>query len=179
MATEQSLFASFIRRQTLAREMVCFFATCVRDNPDRRSMTTCFRLTSRRERPICRPSSRALLIPLLTRSTTSDLSSSAIAEMMVTKRRPIGPPVATPSLRLTNSIPRLSSSSTICKKLLVLLAMRSKAATSTTENFFRRASAMRASRPGRRAFFPQTPRSSYSCTTSKPRCAANSRRSYN
>jgi hypothetical protein len=37
----------------------------------------------------------------------------------------------------------------------VLLAMRSKAATSTTENFFRRASAM-TSRPGRRAFFPQT-----------------------
>src|SRR5450631_3396782 len=64
---------------------------------------------SSRARPIWRPSSFALLIPLLTRSTTSDLSSSAMAEMMVTKRRPIGPPVATPSLRLTNSIPRLSN----------------------------------------------------------------------
>jgi serine/threonine protein kinase/tetratricopeptide (TPR) repeat protein len=65
------------------------------------------------------------------------------------------------------------------RKFRVLGAMRSKAATSTTENFFLRASAMRASSPGRRAFFPQTPRSSYSCTTSNPLCDANSRRSYN
>src|ERR1700693_6188640 len=76
---------------------------------------------------------RALLIPLFTLSTTSDLSNSAIAEMIVTKRRPIASPVATPSLRLTNSISRLSSSSTICKKFLVLLAMRSNAATSRTD----------------------------------------------
>jgi hypothetical protein len=60
-------------------------------------MTTCSRLISSRARPICRPSSRARLIPLLTRSTTSDLSSSAIAEMIVTKRRPMASPVATPS----------------------------------------------------------------------------------
>jgi hypothetical protein len=26
-------FASFIKRQTLAREMACFFATCVNDMP--------------------------------------------------------------------------------------------------------------------------------------------------
>jgi hypothetical protein len=81
---------------------------------------------------------------------------AAIAEMIVTKRRPIASPVATPSRRLTNSIPRLSSSSTTCRKFLVLLAIRSKAATSTTENFFLRASAMSRSSPGRRAFFPQT-----------------------
>src|ERR1039458_6684182 len=64
----------------------------------RRSMTTCCRSTSSRDRPICLPSSLALLIPDLTRSTTSDLSSSAIAEMIVTKRRPIASPVATPFL---------------------------------------------------------------------------------
>jgi len=54
----------------------------------------------------------------------------------------------------------------------VLLAMRSKAATSTTENFFLRASAMRASRPGRRAFLPQTPRSSYSWTAARALASA-------
>ncbi len=40
---------------------------------------------------------------------------------------------------------------------MTLLATRSNAATSTTENFFRRASAMSASRPGRLALFPETP----------------------
>jgi hypothetical protein len=31
------LFASFINRQTDAREMACLLATCVRDKPERRS----------------------------------------------------------------------------------------------------------------------------------------------
>ena len=43
---------------------------------------------------------------------------------------------------------------------------RSNAATSTTENFFRRASAMSASNPGRLALSPETPQSRYSPTTS-------------
>ena len=43
--------------------------------------------------------------------------------------------------------PKLSNSSMTCRKCLTLLATRSNAATSTTENFFRRASAMSASSP--------------------------------
>src|ERR1039458_10601454 len=59
MARLQSLFASFIKRHTLAREIPCFFATCVRDIPERRSSTTCSRFTSNRDLPTCRPSSFA------------------------------------------------------------------------------------------------------------------------
>jgi TIR domain-containing protein len=51
--------ASFIRRQTLAREMLCFFATCVSDMPERRSITICSRLTLSRDLPIWRPSRAA------------------------------------------------------------------------------------------------------------------------
>ena len=40
---------AFIRRHTLAREMQCFFATCVRDIPERRSRMTCSRFTSSRD----------------------------------------------------------------------------------------------------------------------------------
>jgi hypothetical protein len=39
--------ASFIKRQTLAREMLCFLATCVSDIPERRSMTCQGRSKSR------------------------------------------------------------------------------------------------------------------------------------
>jgi hypothetical protein len=99
MARLQSLFAPFIKRHTEALEMLWRLATCVSDIPERRSSTTCSRLISSRARPICRPSSFALRIPDLTRSATSDLSSSAIAEMIVTKRRPIGPLVSTFSRR--------------------------------------------------------------------------------
>jgi len=59
----------------------------------------------------------------------------------VTKRRPMGPLVSIFSRRERKTTPRLSSSSTTCRKCLVLLATRSKAATSTTENLFCRASA--------------------------------------
>src|ERR1700677_1534256 len=101
--------ASFINLHTDARLIECRLATAVSDIPERRSLTTCSRLISSRARPIWRPSSRALLMPDLTRSTTSDRSSSAIAEMMVMNKRPIASPVATPSLRLMNSMPILSN----------------------------------------------------------------------
>jgi hypothetical protein len=86
--------------------MLWRLATCVRDIPMRRSSTTCSRFTSSRARPICLPSHFALRMPDFTLSTVNDRSNSAIAEIMVTKRRPMGPPVATPSLRLMNSIPQ-------------------------------------------------------------------------
>ena len=70
--------ASFMSLHTEVREMLCFFATCVSDMPERRSAITRCRSTSSRARPICRPPSFALRIPLLTRSTTSDLSNPAI-----------------------------------------------------------------------------------------------------
>src|SRR5580704_17011476 len=64
--------ASFINLHTDARLIECRLATAVSDIPERRSLTTCSRLISSRARPIWRPSSRALLMPDLTRSTTSD-----------------------------------------------------------------------------------------------------------
>ncbi len=129
-------------------------------------------------RPIRTPSSFALRMPAKTRSRIKSDSSSAIEPMSVKKSRPIGPLVSTFSRREMKTTPRLSNSSMTCKKCLTLLATRSNAATSTTENFFRRASAMSASNPGRLALLPETPLSLYSCTTSKPRCVASSRRSY-
>src|ERR1700735_204352 len=45
-------FASFIKRHTDAREILRLLATCDSDIPERRSMTTCSRLTSSRARPI-------------------------------------------------------------------------------------------------------------------------------
>lgn len=54
---------SFMRRQTVAREMPCFFAICVSDIPERRSWATCSRSTSSLDRPICRPSSFARRMP--------------------------------------------------------------------------------------------------------------------
>jgi hypothetical protein len=79
--------ASFINRQTLAREILCFFATHVSDMPSR---TTCGGRCPVGVRPIWRPSSRARRIPALTRSTMRFLSNSAIAPTMTTMARPSG-----------------------------------------------------------------------------------------
>jgi hypothetical protein len=65
------------------------------------------------------------------------------------------------------------------QKCFVERASLSNAATMTTSNFRFRASRSMASRPGRRALLPETPTSMYSQATSKPRCCANRRRSYN
>jgi hypothetical protein len=118
-------------------------------------------------------------IPALILSTMSDRSSSAILPTMVKNMRLIGPLVSIASLAETNSMLTLPSSSTISKKFFVERAIRSKAATNTTENSPRRASAIMVSRPGRLVLEPEIPRSQYSRVISKPRWAASFRKSYN
>lgn len=116
------LFASrtsFIRRQTLAREIPCFLATCVSDIPERRSVITCCRSTSSRARPICRPSSLALRIPAFTRSMMMQRSNSAIADTITRIALPSGPSVSIASRCERNWIPMPLSSSMVCNKCLV------------------------------------------------------------
>ena len=163
--------------QTRLREIPHFSETAVRVNPLSRSRTMAARSKFIGARPIRTPSSFALRIPARTRSRIKSDSSSAIDPIRVKKSRPIGPLVSMFSRREMKTIPKLSNSSITCRKCLTLLATRSNAATSTTENFFCRASTMSASSPGRLALRPDTPQSEYSCTTSKPRFAASSRRS--
>ena len=159
MASGLLQFASFMRRHTEALEMLWRLATCVSDNPERRSQTTCSRLTSSRARPICRPSSRARRMPARTLSRIRSDSSSAIDAIKVRKSLPIIPLVSTCSRLEIKTTPKLSNSSMTCKKCLTLLATRSNAATKITENFLLRASAMRASSPGRLARSPEMPQS--------------------
>lgn len=109
-----------------------FFATAVSVIPLSRSRTMAARSRFIGARPIRTPSSFALRMPAKTRSRIKSPSSSAIDPMIVRKRRPMGlwSSVLMPSLREMKAIPRLSNSSTTCRKCRVLRATRSNAATS-------------------------------------------------
>jgi len=129
--------------------MQCFFATCVSDIPER-GRDDLLAVHVQRDLPICdlqlrSPHSR------FDPSTTSDLSSSAIAEMTSRKDAP-SDRCMTFSRREMNSIPILST-----RRSLVENSECSSHAVECRhqydENFLRRASAMRASRTARRASF--------------------------
>ena len=135
-----------------------FLATAVRRHSADRSRTMAARSMFIGARPIRTPSSFALRMPARTRSRIKSDSSSAIDPMRVRR--------AVPSARW---YPRSlagneNDAQTVelvhdLQEVLDAPRDRSKAATSTTENFFRRASAMSASSPGRLALFPEIPQS--------------------
>jgi hypothetical protein len=98
--------ASFIRRHTDARLIEYRLATAVNDIPEQRSETTCSRLISTLDLPICLPPASPYAFHFDTFHHEGPFQFCNRRDDGH-EQTPIASPVATPSLRKTNSIPKL------------------------------------------------------------------------